>query len=86
VRQRKSKAAQARAILSMVGSAVTVIVLVTLIVIFRSHLKDMQHNEVVIQVTEQQPVDSRAFALEIRATGLAVDAWHQSSIWSLIKK
>ncbi|MBD8557324.1 type VI lipase adapter Tla3 domain-containing protein [Pseudomonas lactis] len=35
---------------------------------------------------EQIAERERTYALEIRAAGLAVDVWHQTSIWNLIKK
>ena len=36
--------------------------------------------------SEQMAEDARTYALEIRGSGLAVDDWHQSSIWREIEK
>jgi hypothetical protein len=41
--------------------------------------------KVMAQITEQQATQARTYALEIRG-GMAVDDWHQSSIWREVKK
>jgi hypothetical protein len=41
---------------------------------------------VMAQINEQQAMQVRTYALEIRGVGMAVDDWHQSSIWREIKK
>ena len=41
---------------------------------------------VMAQIAEQQATQVRTYALEIRGVGLAVDDWHQSSIWRETKK
>ena len=38
------------------------------------------------QIAEQRATQTRTYALEIRGVGMAVDDWHQSSIWREIKK
>jgi hypothetical protein len=38
------------------------------------------------QIAERQATQTRTYALEIRGVGMAVDDWHQSSIWREIKK
>ncbi|WP_212627131.1 DUF2875 family protein [Pseudomonas sp. PP3] len=38
------------------------------------------------KIAERQATQVRTYALEIRGVGLAVDDWHQSSIWREIKK
>ncbi len=42
--------------------------------------------KVMAQITEQQATQARTYALEIRGVGMAVDDWHQSSIWREVKK
>ncbi|KAB0479242.1 type VI lipase adapter Tla3 domain-containing protein, partial [Pseudomonas reinekei] len=42
--------------------------------------------DVKAQIAERQATQVRTYALEIRGVGLAVDDWHQSSIWREIKK
>jgi hypothetical protein len=41
---------------------------------------------VMAQIAEQQATQVRTYALEIRGVGMAVDDWHQSSIWREVKK
>ena len=43
-------------------------------------------SKVTAERAEQAATQKRTYALEIRGTGLAVDDWHQSSIWREIKK
>jgi hypothetical protein len=43
-------------------------------------------SKVMAERTEQIATQERTYALEIRGAGLAVDDWHQSSIWREIKK
>ncbi|MEX5687870.1 type VI lipase adapter Tla3 domain-containing protein [Pseudomonas silesiensis] len=38
-------------------------------------------SKVIAEVTEQITTRERTYALEIRGVGLAIDDWHQSSIW-----
>jgi hypothetical protein len=41
----------------------------------------------LLAVTEEQKADAeRTYALEIRGVGVAIDVWHQSSIWKKIKQ
>ncbi|WP_150800295.1 DUF2875 family protein [Pseudomonas fluorescens] len=42
-------------------------------------------SKVIAGVTKQNATRERTYALEIRGTGLAIDDWHQSSIWREIK-
>jgi hypothetical protein len=43
-------------------------------------------SKVMAERAEHIATQERTYALEIRGTGLAVDNWHQSSIWREIKK
>ncbi len=43
-------------------------------------------SKIMAERAEQIATQERTYALEIRGTGLAVDNWHQSSIWREIKK
>jgi len=43
-------------------------------------------SKVMTERAEHIATQERTYALEIRGTGLAVDNWHQSSIWREIKK
>ncbi|KPW53822.1 superfamily protein, partial [Pseudomonas caricapapayae] len=43
-------------------------------------------SNVAAQVVEQQAVQKRTYALEMRGVGVAVGGWHQSSIWRKIKE
>jgi hypothetical protein len=43
-------------------------------------------SKVMAERAEQIATQERTYALEIRGAGLAVDNWHQSSIWREIKK
>jgi hypothetical protein len=43
-------------------------------------------SKVMAERAEHVATQERTYALEIRGTGLAVDNWHQSSIWREIKK
>jgi hypothetical protein len=42
--------------------------------------------DVKTKIAERQATQMRTYALEIRGVGLAVDDWHQSSIWRETKK
>ena len=42
--------------------------------------------DVKAQIADRQVTQARTYALEIRGLGMAVDDWHQSSIWREIKK
>ncbi|KPY82902.1 DUF2875 family protein [Pseudomonas syringae pv. tagetis] len=43
-------------------------------------------SNVAAQVLEQQALQKRTYALEMRGIGLAVAGWHQSSVWRKIKE
>ncbi|KPX45692.1 Uncharacterized protein ALO68_04134 [Pseudomonas syringae pv. helianthi] len=43
-------------------------------------------SEIIAKNAEQQAAQARTYSLEIRGVGLAVNDWHQSSVWREIVK
>jgi len=48
--------------------------------------KQTQLNDMTDYLAKQQDIAQRTFALEIKGAGLAIDIWHQSSVWEKIKE
>ena len=55
-------------------------------VVYEKEQLSAYRTKVIADATEQTATRERTYSLEIRGVGLAVDDWHQSSIWREIKK